>query len=221
MTTDKARKKATRTRMTKTGERYTAARRQVLRAASIAEPVTGDLGQSDEAIRRGSGKDWKQWLRLLDAWQATSRTHREIARYVHDEHGVDGWWAQAVTVGYERARGMRAVNQRADGSYCAYASKTFAVDALTLSKVFTEARRRRRWLDPGTLRVRTSQPGRSARIDVNDGSGTRMSAWFTQKSEQRSAVHLQIDGLEDPGEVERARTIWKERLGALAETFAR
>lgn len=139
---------------------------------------------------------------------------------MRDDHGVDGWWAQAVTVGYERARGMRAVNQRADGSFCAYASKTFPVDALMLSKAFTEARRRNRWLEPDLLRVRTSQPGRSARFDVIDPPG-RMSAWFTEKGEWKSTVHLQIDRLEGPDEMEQARVLWKQRLGALAETLSR
>lgn len=193
MTTDKARKKATRTRMAKTGERYTSARRHVVRTTPVAEPVTDDLGVSDEAVLRGSGKSWKQWLRLLDEWAAASRMHREIARHVHDEHGVDGWWAQTVTVGYERARGLRRVNQRPEGSYCAYVSKTFPVDATTLSRAFTEARRRNRWLEPGVLRVRTSQPGRSARFDDTDGWG-RVSAWFTAKGEQKSTA-LQRLGL--------------------------
>lgn len=214
MTTDKARQRAIRTRMAKTGERYAAARRQV---TEPAPPVTDDLGMSDEAIRRRTGKGWKEWLRLLDAWDASEHTHRDIARHVHDAYGVDGWSAQAVTVGYERARGVRGVHEKADG-YCAYASKTFAVDVLTLSRAFTEVRRRNRWLEPGTLRVRTSTPGRSARFDAIDGS-SRVIAWFDDKGPSKSTVHLEIGRLVGPDDVERERAVWKERLAVLADAL--
>jgi len=62
---------------------------------------------SDDAIRERTGRGWDEWFALLDAWQAASRPHPDVARWLRDEHGVDGWSAQSVTVGYERARGLR------------------------------------------------------------------------------------------------------------------
>jgi hypothetical protein len=216
MTTDKARKRAVRTRMTKTGERYTAARRHVARS----EPwTTGDLGRTEQSIRTGSGKGWDEWIRILDAWGARERTHTEIARYVNQELGVPGWWAQTVTVGYERARGMRAVNQRPDG-FTVSVSKTIAVDPATLSKAFTQARARNRWLEPGVLKVRTSQPGRSARFDVGDGR-VRAAMGLTAKGPKKTTVAIQFERLTDKKEVEALRTEWKERLAKLAEVFSR
>ncbi len=66
--------------------------------------ATPDL--SDEAIRQGSGKTWAEWVEILDTWGAADKQHKEIARYVSDL-GVDGWWAQGVTVGYERIKELR------------------------------------------------------------------------------------------------------------------
>jgi hypothetical protein len=202
--------------MAKTGERYSAARRNVAEPAPFA---TDDLGHSDAAIRRATCKGWATWVRLLDRWGAADRTHTEIARYVSTELGVDGWWSQAVTVGYERARGRRAANQRADGSFCAYVSKTVPVDVRTLSSAMTDARRRNRWLGPGVLRVRTSQPGRSARFDL-DGGPVRMTAWFEDKGPARSTVSLQIEPLPDRESLERARVVWRARLADLAAALA-
>jgi hypothetical protein len=216
MTTDKARKRTVRARMAKTGERYSAARRNLVRPAPFA---TDDLGQSDEAIRRATGKGWTAWVRLLDDWGAAERTHTEIARHVSSELGVDGWWAQSVTVGYERARGRRAANQRADGAFCAYVSKTVPVDALTLSQAMTDARRRARWLEPGTLRVRTSTPGRSARFDLRGGPA-RVSAWFEAKGPARSTVSLQIEPLPDRASLEATRAEWRGHLAALSASLA-
>jgi hypothetical protein len=214
MTKDKASKRDVRARMAKTGERYTSARA----TAKSAEPwVTDDLGQSDDAIRRGSGKGWKEWIRILDAWGARERSHTEIARHVSGELGVTGWWAQAVTVGYERARGLRAPNQKSDG-YCAYASKTVYAPVDELAEAFTKASARRRWLDPGTLQA-TSSTGRSARFSA-PGS-TRVLAYFEDKGPGTSQVSIQHERLDGPDDVATWRAFWRERLSRLATTIDR
>lgn len=53
------------------------------------------------------------------------RPHREIARWVADELGIEplAWNAQAITTSYERARGGRAVGEHEDG-FVITASKT-------------------------------------------------------------------------------------------------
>jgi hypothetical protein len=127
MTERKNLKRRVRDRMEKTGERYTAARRHVVDAKSETrpEPDMGGLG-SDEAVVRATGRSRDEWFAILDEWGATARSHKEIARYLYDEQGVPGWWAQNVTVGYERARGMRAKHETT-GGFQVSASKTVAV----------------------------------------------------------------------------------------------
>jgi hypothetical protein len=212
MTKDKARKRVVRARMAKTGERYTSAR------INVARPAVANPGMSNEAIRRGSGKSWAEWYRILDAWGADERTHTEIARHVRDVLGVDGWWSQAVTVGYERARGMRARHQQADG-FRVSVSRTLPVSAEQLFQAFVEPRVRNRWLEKGTLRVRTSLPFRSARFDV-EGGRTRLLANFTSKGPKRASVQLEHQRLDDAQAVEDMRAFWRERLAALAETLS-
>lgn len=68
--------------------------------------ITAEPGHSDETIRKGSGKTWAEWVEFFDTWGAVNRPHKVIAQHVCDQ-GVDGWWAQAVTVGYERIKGLR------------------------------------------------------------------------------------------------------------------
>jgi hypothetical protein len=207
VTENKALKRDVRRRMAKTGERYTAARRNVVKPP---RPRVANPGMSDEAILRGTGKTWDEWLAILDAWGADRRSHPEIARHLSQELGVGGWWAQSVTVGYERARGMRGVNERPDG-FSATVSKTFPVPVERLHRMVVDARQRRRWLEPETLRVRTSKPPRSARFDWGDGE-PRVNAWFLDKGAAKSSVHLQIERLADADAVAQARTFWKERL---------
>jgi hypothetical protein len=212
VTEKKARKRAIRARMAKTGERYTAARRHLVKP----EPAV-ELPFSEDAVRRGTGKAWAEWFRILDEWGARERSHRDIARYVMDEHGVGGWWAQSVTVGYERARGLRAPHQTSKG-FQVGVSKTVPVDVGTLFDAVVNPRRRSRWLKGGTLKLRTAKAPATARFDFGDGT-SRVVFGFTPKGETKSTVALSHERLPDAAAVEEVRAFWKERLGRLAQTL--
>jgi uncharacterized protein YndB with AHSA1/START domain len=220
MTTDKARKRAVRSRMQKTGERYAAARRHVVRDGALPPlpPRVADPGVSEAAIVKGTGQGWDHWFRVLDAWGATSKSHTEIARYVNGEHAVAGWWSQSVTVGYERARGMRAPNQRPEG-FEVSVSKTVALPAMEAWRAFVEPGRRARWLDLA-LRTRTGTRtmGRSARFDV-PAEGTRVNVFLTPKGDRTTVTvtHVKLDGAAD---VAAHRTAWRRRLDRLAAETA-
>ena len=171
---------------------------------------------SEEAIAKGTGKGWDDWFRIIDAWDGTSHTHTEIARYVNGEHGIAGWWAQGVTVGYERARGMRAMNQRPGEGFEVSVSKTVDMPPLEAWRAFVEPKRRAAWLDlPLRRRTGTRTMGRSARFDV-PSEGTRVNVLFDPKGEDRCVVtvtHVKLTGADD---VAAHRSAWRERLGRLA-----
>ena len=169
---------------------------------------------SDEAVARSTGRPWDEWFDLLDRWGAVERSHTEIARYLNEEEGVPGWWAQTVTVSYERAGGLRDKYEHADG-YAVGASKTIAFSVDELSSAFLDAGQRRRWLPGTSMRVRTATPGRSARFDWENGS-SRVNAYFTAKGDSKSTVAVQHERLADAEEAERMKRFWRERLAALA-----
>lgn len=221
MTTDKARKRAVRTRMEKTGERYAAARRHVVTPDLPAEPPAlpprvAEPGMTDDAIARGTGRGWDEWLRLLDDWGAMSQPHTRIATYVRDDLGINGWWAQSVAVGYERARGLRAVHQTSRG-FEVSVSKTLAADPADVWAAFMKPARRDRWLEPGLLRARPDggSVGRSARFEV-PADGTRVNVRIEQKGEDRATVTVTHERLADTSDVAAHRAAWKGRLERLA-----
>ena len=220
MTTDKARKRAVRTRMTKTGERYAAARRQLARdrppSTPPLPPRVADPGMADEAIAKGTGAGWDDWFRILDAWGATKRSHTDIARYLRDDRGVNGWWAQSVTVGYERARGLRAIHETTRGFEVSI-SKTIGAPPADVWPAFLEARKRARWLEPGELgtRRRAGPIGRSATFDV-PSDGTRVAIAIDPRGDDRATVTVTHSGLADAADIEEKRTAWRSRLGRLA-----
>lgn len=189
--------------MERTGERYTAARRHLLEPEPKRDAETPPIGEriSAEAFAERTGRTWPEWFVILDHWGAAERPHAEIARYLNEEHGVPGWWAQTVTVGYEQARGLRAKYQRPDG-YSISASKTIGVP---VERLFDAVLRL-----PG-LRLRTSQPHRSARFDWEDGR-TRVNVGFTTKGESRSTVGIAHERLTDADEAAQMKEMWRQRL---------
>jgi len=169
---------------------------------------------SDASIQRGTGKSWDAWFNILDSWGAATRSHKQIAAHLIEAHQLTGWWAQGLTVGYERARGRRAFHERTDG-FSVSVSKTFPVSVERLYAAFTDEVTRDRWLAPGTLRARSTREHRTAHFDIA-ADGARLGAFFTAKTADKSSVVLEIERLDSAGGVEPARAQWKERLAALA-----
>jgi hypothetical protein len=219
MTTDKARKRAVRTRMTKTGERYAAARRHVVGDPAVAPlaPRVAEPKMSDATVRRATGRGWDEWFRILDAWDATTKGHTAIARHVNEAYRIDGWWAQSVTVGYEWARGLRQVNET-PGGFQVSVTRTVEATADDVWRDFVEPARRNRWLEAGALRVRsgTGRPGKSARFDDRDGRLVHI--YLTGKG-ARCSVAVTTEHLAGPDEVEAHRALWRSRLDRLAERW--
>jgi hypothetical protein len=217
MTRQRTFKRAVRARMEKTGESYTAARASLLAADEAEAGEAPALTMSDQAIRRRTGHGWEHWFDLLDEWGATDHSHKEIASWLSDEQGIGGWNAQAVTVSYERARGMRAVGEKSDG-FAITASKTVAVPVERLYDAFIEQELRRRWLPDADLRERTATRPKSARFDWAGGP-TRVIVGFEAKGEAKSTVALEHGRLPDAAEADRMKAFWRERVGVLKEVL--
>jgi hypothetical protein len=232
MPTDKDFKRLVRSRMSKTGEAYTTARARLLakqqptpaaRAAEAIPEAAPDYaklaGMSDETIAARTGCDWERWVHALDHAGAHEWSHRAIAAYVQEKYKVPGWWTQAVTTGYERIKGLRAIGQRRGGDYEAAKSKVFPVPVSRLYRAFRDARTRRRWLPDVNLAVRTATPDKTMRVTWPDG--TPVELYFVAKGPAKSQVAVQHRRLSDRPAVDRVKAYWAERLGALREILTR
>ena len=218
MTTQKLFKRRVRERMSKTGERYTAARRHVAPGRERVETDRTRLASarelaSDEKLSEATGQAWEAWLSVLDQWGARDRKHREIVDFLISKHDVAGWWAQAITTGYERARGMRLKHQQPNG-FTVYASRTVGVPIGVLFDAFVDGQTREQWLADGSMSIRTSDPGKVARFDWADGP-TRVLVTFEEEGVSKATAHVAHERLPDPGAAETEKQSWKERLVAL------
>jgi len=215
MTRQKTFKRRVRARMAKTGESYTAARRMLIASGERPEPLSGgfEAPMSEQALTEATGNGWDHWFGLLDEWGAAGRSHKEIARWLMDDQGVAGWWSQSITVGYERARGLRAPGQRPDG-WSITASKTVKVPVERLFAAFDDESFRERWLPGAELRVRTATAPKSARYDWEDGE-TRVIVGFESVDPTKSRVALEHARLPDADTAEEMKGWWRERVAGL------
>jgi uncharacterized protein YndB with AHSA1/START domain len=220
MTRQKSFKRLVRSRMEKTGASYTAARAALLAAEESTTPGPPPLATSDEAIRQRTGRGWEEWFDLLDAWGAAELPHRDVARRVAAELGIEplAWNAQAITASYERARGLRAVGERSDG-FAVTVQRTVAVPVERLFDAFVDGSVRARWLPGDELRERTATKPKSARFDWAGGQ-TRVNVTFLEKAGGSSTVAVEHRRLADAGEAERMKAFWRERLTALKSQLA-
>jgi hypothetical protein len=234
MTKQKDLKRLVRSRMQKTGESYTTARKQLTKkktakaasktaskaAAKSKSALKSDFarigGMSDEIVAEKTGRTWQEWVELLDRAHATTMTHTAIATLLYDKHDVPGWWCQMVAVGYERIRGLRARGQRRDGKWEASKSKTFAVPVAELFEAWNAAKLRAKWL-PGKVTVKRATPHKSMRLTMPDGSNVEL--YFMAKGE-KSVVGVQHTKLPSKSDADERKKFWAERLAALKELLA-
>ena len=231
-------KRLVRARMSKTGESYTAARAHVL-AKPSSKPRTTALratdsrktsvaraprpnyaalaGYSDEVLKARTGCTWERWVGVLDYYRADKMAHRDIAALVSKKFKIEGWWSQAVTVGYERIKGLRVRGQRRDGTYEASKSRTFSVPVTELFDAWAEAPLRKRWLDAAGAKVRSATAPKAMRILWPDGSV--VIAGFTAKGPAKSSVAIAHTKLPDRETANLLKGYWAERFDALADVL--
>lgn len=226
MTRQESFKRRVRARMALTGERYAAARRNLLARADTgigggatvpAEAPTprvwaADPGLADDKLAAATGRGWDQWCDVIDAWPGRIAGHTAVAAHLRDDHGVDGWWAQAVTVGWERITGARLPHQMADGTFTANRTRTVTVDVETLRALLVEDEGRAS-LFPGLATTLRSKPSaKSLRVAFDEGVALLA---FAPKAGARVAVTVSHERLPSADSLERWRAYWAEWLDAI------
>jgi len=168
---------------------------------------------SDEAVKSKTGKDWAEWLMVLDAAGAQTMTHKQIVSILVDQHNVSDWWCQMVAVGYEQARGLREKYQKTDG-YSASASKTFNHPVTEVFSAWVDDSMRTKWMPQNVIEIRKSTTDRSLRINWLENSSP-VNVDFYPKGESKAQVSINHDKLADQDEVTRLKEFWKNALQQL------
>ena len=150
MTRARALKQVIRARAAKTGERYTTARRHILRElnapkARQAPQAPAKGGLSDAKSIEKTGHDLAHWFAILDRFGGIEKGHTASTKLLYSEHNVPSWYCQGIVVAYERARGKRVMNQKCDGSFEVSVSKVINAATPALVKALSDAKQRKPW----------------------------------------------------------------------------
>jgi len=246
MTQTKKLKKAVRSRSRKTGESYTAARRQVLRKKAAARTavrpvekttapveVSAKVAVSEKRIEEMTGHGYQHWFQVLDAFGAVQKGHTAAAAHL-DSLGVPGWHAQGIVVAYERVRGVRAVNQRTDGTYEVSVSRVITATPSEVARAFNDKKRRGQWLADASPRLVRAienafekdgksmsvvKEGRQARVRYQ-AVGSKMEIVVDAQGESKSRVVAVSSRLPKAEDVTNQRAAWSGALDGLRQHLA-
>jgi hypothetical protein len=169
---------------------------------------------TDAAIKERTGKDWMAWFAALDKAGAAKLDHKAIVALAR-EMGSGRWHGQMVAVSYERARSIRAMNQKCDGEFSV--SVTRVMDA-PLSKLYAAATKDPAgWFPKGAFEETSRTKDKYWRGKWKEG---RLEVGFYAKGAGRAQIALQSNKLPGEALVEKERAIWKkaiDRLQAMVE----
>lgn len=165
-------------------------------------------------FKEATGRDFAGWLVFLKSIGAESLSHKEIASKLQKQAGVDGWWAQSITVAYEQHAGRRQPGQGADGKFTASVSFTVDGEPATLHD---------RWCaevnnEKSFSGTRLAQPPSTSatpkrrywRSKFEDGSNIVIA--FETKPVAKTLVTVAHEGLPNPEKVSGSKVYWKSML---------
>lgn len=176
---------------------------------------------SDEAVHKATGKNLKQWFSILDKAGAKKMPHRDIARFVYDNYlgkpkkkdGVNvttngGWWSQMVTVEYERARGLRAVNENANG-FVVSIHKTVPGSITSLQKKWNMILKSKEV----AAKKLVKKPSKTKRIMLRyQAEAGQVIVSFDERGEGKARIMVEAARLSKKSLIEPERAFWKKML---------
>jgi len=189
---------------------------------------------SDESVKVKTGKDWSQWFKLLDKFGGKEKGHKLMAKWLGEKHQLEAWWAQTVTVQYERARGIRKVNERGKG-FAVSVSRTVDVSLTKAWNAWAKAEELSKWFTT-SAKQDFKEGGRYENADKDSGTflkivpkkrilftweqkqhkpGSEVEVTFQEKEKGKVRMCLSHEKLSSKAEVEDLREGWSWAMDSL------
>jgi uncharacterized protein YndB with AHSA1/START domain len=170
----------------------------------------------DATILAKTGKTRAEWHAILDEFECLRKGHQATARWLEDHHGVSPWWAQSLTIDYERAHGGREVGRRSHGRFEVNVTRTINAPTEVAWRAWTAPDELAKW-DPGRL----GEPRRAVPLERLLFGGGDLAAQsdvvvqFLPKPDGRTTVAVTHAPLPDKETCDAMREYWRARLTAL------
>lgn len=115
---------------------------------SKSVPIESIGRVTSDSVIKHTGKNWNQWLQILEKAGARAWVHKDITIYLNKKHGVSWWWTHIVATGYEVHIGRKAVGRNLKGEYQITSTKSFKTDGKKLWKFVASPKGIAIWLAP-------------------------------------------------------------------------
>lgn len=169
---------------------------------------------SAAAIKKATGKSRDEWIALLTKIKAETLSHKEIAAKLYDDYNVKGWWAQMLTVEFERSIGRREVGQSCEGDFGTSVNKTLAGTMDSALSNWQKLVGDRREFDGVAFahepNITETLKWRYWRVSLADNSKININ--IMQKNPEKAAFSLQHEKLQNQNDIERWKKYWKTFL---------
>ena len=208
---------------------------------TIAKPKTLDqVGRvSTRSVRKGTGKDWIDWISIMNKAGARSWSHREMVAFLKKKYRLTQWWQQIVAHGFEVASGIRVDGQNSKGLYQVTSTKTIKVDSKKIWKFLTSKKGLAVWLKPlsptlvkvgkhfetadgffGEFRtLKAPVRLRMSWKDPNWAKPTVLQIYCVARVQGNSILAFQHDGLKDSLVQAQMRRRWKRVVADIASAL--
>jgi hypothetical protein len=185
-----------------------AGRAQAGKAQAGAKPIMTAAG-----IEAKTGHDWDHWFAALDKAGAAKLDHKGITALLDRKFKPGPWWGQMIAVSYERARGIRAMNQKCDGEFSVSVTKVMPAGLSKLFAAATDPATRKSWFPPGAFEETSKTRDKYWRGKWK--TDARLSVGFYAKGADKAQIAFDIGKLSGPDRVEAERAAWKKALAKL------
>lgn len=176
---------------------------------SGVKPIMTDAG-----ITAKTGHGWDYWFAALDKAGAAKLDHKGITALLDKKFKPGPWWGQMIAVSYERARGIRAMNQKCDGEFSVSVSRTLPVTLAKLYAATANDALRKAWFPKGAFAASSQTKDKYFR-GAWGKDGARLELNFYAKGDGKAQIVVQVNKLADNDAVEGERGQWKKALERL------
>lgn len=176
-----------------------------------------------DAIAKGTGRPWAEWLSDLTRAKAAALSHGEIARWVEENGGVSGWWAQSIAVAFEQQIGRRVPGQDHRGRFTAAVTRILPGAPEAVRTAWRTMLGAVPKLAGKRLTGAPTESGTAKRLywrcKLADGTSVVIS--FEPKPGDKTLMAIAHDGLAGADRIAPARLCWGEHLDELRAALSR
>lgn len=173
-------------------------------------------GIDSETIHRKTGKNWEDWISILDRARSSKKSHKDIVEWLqHRFPEVGSWWTRIIVVGYEQARGMKEKQSHLGGFFITLTKTIHSPTENVFRLWMNDASRRNILKDQGTIQQSTEE----SEIHMNWTDGSHVSVHFHAKDEGKCKIALRHSGLFEVADVLRMKEYWTLALQRLKDAL--